>query len=187
MFEPPNGTAAPLATGTDGANVADTAAGTAFADTASDDASGAARDQLDQLRRRFVRGQLLPLGHLIVRYRLVVPGGFEAPWVLVTSWPAPAWLLGRCLNDTVHPDLAHIRMGRTVAVGVDDVIDWAVLDASSEIAEGGWSRGLRHAADLPDLPGHPDPLISARPPAAPANHLVTSHRLDRAQTANSPD
>ncbi|ONH22085.1 hypothetical protein [Pseudofrankia asymbiotica] len=169
MFEPPDGTAAPTATftgsDTGGANAAATAAGAASTEADLDDASGAARERLDQLRRRFVRGQLPPLGHLIVRHRLVVPGGFEAPWVLVTSWPAPAWLLGRCLNDTSHPELAHIRMGRTVAVGVDDVIDWAVLDAGGEIAEGGWSRGLRHAADLPDLPDQPDSPISTGPSA----------------------
>ncbi|OHV35584.1 MULTISPECIES: hypothetical protein [Pseudofrankia] len=153
--------------GTDRANTAyaaaaadaDLAAGTTFVDAGADDAAGA-RGQLGQLRHRFLRGQLPPLGYLIVRHRLVVPGGSEAPWVLVTSWPLPTWLRGRCLNDASHPALAHIRMGRTVTVGVHDVIDWAVVDANSEIAEGGWSRSLRHAADLPDLPGHPDPRIS---------------------------
>jgi hypothetical protein len=113
------------------------------------------RRELGPLRHRFLLGRLPPLGHLLIRQRLAVPGGCEAPWVLATSWPVPGRLHGRYLNDAVHPELAHIRMGRTVWVSVDNVIDWVVLNAASEIVEGGWSRRPSRALDLADPPSAP--------------------------------
>ncbi|MBL7491570.1 hypothetical protein I6A62_26535 [Frankia sp. AgW1.1] len=118
-----------------------------------------ARGQLGQLRQRFLQGQLPPLGHVIVRHRLAIPGGSEAPWVLARSWRARARLEGRCLNDAVHPSLAHIRMGRAVVVDVDQVVDWAIVDACGSVIDGGWSRDLRWA---PPAPGQPPP--APRPP-----------------------
>ena len=73
----------------------------------------------------------------------------EAPWVLVQSWPAPSLLVGRCLNDAGHPALSYLRMGRTISVDAGLVVDWAVVDASGGIVEGGWSRHLRRLPALP--------------------------------------
>ncbi|MBL7499635.1 hypothetical protein I6A84_37855 [Frankia sp. CNm7] len=134
-------------------------------------AASAAHARLGQLRQRFRRGELPPLGHLIVRLRLPVPGGYEAPWVLVESWRVPAQLRGRCLNDGVHPTLAHIRMGRASTVELDQVIDWAVVDAGGEIVEGGWSRHLRHAPDLPAAASVSAPVPV--PVSVPATHRAT--------------
>jgi hypothetical protein len=123
-------------------------------------AISSARGQLSRLRYRFLHGQLPPLGHLIVRHRLAIPGGSEAPWVLARSWRIRAQLQGRCLNDAVHPSLAHIRMGRAVVVEVDQVVDWAIVDAYGSIIDGGWSRNLRWAPARP--PERPPPRT--RPP-----------------------
>ncbi|ADP84800.1 hypothetical protein [Pseudofrankia inefficax] len=131
-----------------------------------------ARGQLGQLRLRFLQGELPPLGHVIVRHRLAIPGGSEAPWVLARSWRTRARLEGRCLNDAVHPSLAHIRMGRAVVVDVDQVVDWAIVDACGSVIDGGWSRDLRWA---PPAPEQPPP--APRPPlptgAPPRTRLTT--------------
>jgi hypothetical protein len=121
-----------------------------------------ARRALGQLREPFLRGRLPSQGFLIIRHRLAVPHGFEAPWVLARSWPAPGQLLGRCLNDTAHPSLAHIRMGRLVVVEIDHVIDWAVVDAYGSVLDGGWSQAVRweplapapRVGDPPIVVGH---------------------------------
>jgi hypothetical protein len=114
-----------------------------WSDPAGAAAAEAARAELGLLRQRFLRGDLPRLGHLIVRHRLAAPGVVAAPWVLARSWRVPARLLGRCLNDATHPSLPHIRMGRLVVVELDQVIDWAVVDAFGSVSEGGWSRDLR--------------------------------------------
>lgn len=115
-----------------------------------------ARAQLARIRQRFLRGQLPPLGHLLVRDHLPVPGGDEPelPWVLVTAWPVPSQLRGRWLNDAVHPALAHVRMGRPATVPANRVVDWAVVSPDGELAEGGWT-----------LPPTAQPADAARPQA----------------------
>jgi hypothetical protein len=137
--------------------MAGTAALTPADGEAADAASAVttARAELGQLRQRFLRALLPAFGHLIVRPRLVSPTGHEAPWVLAESWRVPTRIRGRCLNDATHPALAHIQMGRPIEVAVADVVDWAVIDASGEIVEGGWSRDLRRLPDLPALAALP--------------------------------
>jgi hypothetical protein len=111
--------------------------------TGMDAAIGAARARLDEARRRFIGRDLPPFGHLIVRQRVEVPGGAEALWVMVTSWPDRASIRGRSLNDGVHPALAHIRMGRPVVVDSSAVIDWAVVSDDGGILEGAWTQQPR--------------------------------------------
>ncbi|WP_198152912.1 hypothetical protein [Pseudofrankia sp. DC12] len=133
------------------AKPADTAGGRRRSpDNSTEAAVARARGQLGHLRQQFLQGRLPPLGHLIVRHRLAIPGGSEAPWVLTRSWRVRAWLEGRCLNDAVHPSLAHIRMGRAVVVDADQVVDWAIVDAFGSIIDGGWSRDLRWAPPPPE-------------------------------------
>jgi hypothetical protein len=172
-------------------------AGHATADVAADRATAAvdpmvsvaeARARLGGVRQRFRRGQLPPLGHLLVRPRFPVPGcpgqtadgpadgrkpaagayAAEAPWVLVQSWRVPGLLLGRCLNDVRHPALAYLQMGRTLSVDAARIVDWAVVDAAGEIVDGGWSRELRRLPALPDLIGAGEPPAAADGPLIPA-------------------
>ncbi|MCK9896662.1 hypothetical protein [Frankia sp. AgB32] len=116
---------------------------------ARDQAIFAARSRLADIRRRFLGHDLPPLGSLIVRHQVAIPDGAEAewPWARVSSWPSPALLRGRSLNDGAHPSLAHIRMGALLRIPSADIIDWAIIDARGEIAEGAWTRGLRCPAD----------------------------------------
>lgn len=104
-----------------------------------------ARSRLNYARGLFVRQELSPLGHLIIRHRMPVPKGSETLWSIVCSWRVANTIRGRSLNDAVHPALTHIRMGTPVVVNAGTVIDWAVLDDDGDIEEGGWTRGLSTA------------------------------------------
>nr|WP_235498111.1 hypothetical protein [Frankia sp. R43] len=120
-----------------------------------------ARSRLGHARRRLTHGELPPLGHLIIRHQLPVPDGVEALWAIVSTWPDPRTIHGRSLNDGAHPALVHIRMGSPVVVPASSVIDWAVIDGTAEIEEGGWTRGLtasqspRTASQPPRTAGQP--------------------------------
>lgn len=118
-----------------------------------------ARSRLDHARRRFLRQDLPPLGHMIVRHQIPVPGGAEALWTMVSSWQHACVIRGRSLNDGVHPSLAYIRMGSPVMVDTKDVIDWAVVGNDGSIEEGGWTRGMDVATAFyavnPASPVHP--------------------------------
>jgi hypothetical protein len=116
---------------------------------ARDQAVFAARSRLAEARRRFLGHDLPPLGYLIVRHQVPVPDGAEWPWARVSTWPHPALLLGRSLNDGAHPSLAHIRMGLPLRIHRDDLVDWAIIDARGEIVTGAWTRRLHAPAPTP--------------------------------------
>ncbi|MCK9932134.1 hypothetical protein MXD62_34200 [Frankia sp. Mgl5] len=102
----------------------------------------AARSRLGHARSLLIRQELPPLGHLIMRHQMPVPGGAEALWAIVSSWPDLHSIRGRSLNDGAHPALLHVRMGSPVIIPAAAVIDWAVIGDNGQIKEGGWTRGL---------------------------------------------
>ncbi|MCM3886224.1 hypothetical protein [Frankia sp. R82] len=109
----------------------------------------AARSRLADVRRRFLNHDLPSLGSLLVRHQIAVADTAEWPWARVTGWPHPALLRGRSLSDGAHPSLAHVRMGLPLRIHSVDIVDWAIIDARGEIAEGAWTRALRSPAEPP--------------------------------------
>ncbi|MGH9126097.1 MAG: DUF2314 domain-containing protein [Acidimicrobiales bacterium] len=102
---------------------------------AMDGAIATARAGLDAIRDRFVGHQLALEQRLMVKFRLLVPGGAEYPWLFVTSWKAADRVHGVNANDAVGDP--SVRIGKPRVVAVDDIIDWAVWVHGPGIIEGG--------------------------------------------------
>ncbi len=103
--------------------------------SAMEAAMAAARAELPEVRARFLRGELLHARQLIVKYRLDVDGGNEYVWAFVTAWEDPARIVGTSANDAHHDPT--VRVGRTVYVDAEAVVDWAVWVDGEGIVEGG--------------------------------------------------
>lgn len=95
---------------------------------------------IDDVRARFVRGELDLDQRLLVKFRLSVPGGNEYPWLFVNSWNSPEQIHGTSGNDAVRDP--SVRVGRPLVVAASDVIDWAIWTETGGIVEGGWTNDV---------------------------------------------
>ncbi|GGL97245.1 MULTISPECIES: DUF2314 domain-containing protein [Micromonospora] len=105
-----------------------------------------ARAGLADARARFLAGDLPAETQLVVKYGLPGDEGPEFVWAGVTSWDSPERIVGASASDA-HSD-PGVRIGATVVVAADDVVDWAVLGATG-VLEGGWTQAVLDSGDRP--------------------------------------
>ncbi|MGA3564008.1 DUF2314 domain-containing protein [Melissospora conviva] len=112
-------------------------------DDEMDQAIATARASLPSIRNRFLNGRLPDETQLVVKYALETVDGPEFVWMGVTSWATPERLTGASASDAACDPA--VRIGAPVAVSAEDVVDWALLDATG-VVEGGWTQAVLDAA-----------------------------------------
>ncbi|MGC4805660.1 DUF2314 domain-containing protein [Micromonospora sp. DT233] len=105
-----------------------------------------ARAGLDDVRARFLAGQLPEQAQLVVKYGLPGDEGPEYVWAGVTSWESPERIVAASVGDADSDPT--VRIGSPVVLEAADVVDWAVLDGTGVI-EGGWTQAVLDAGDHP--------------------------------------
>ncbi|SIQ44112.1 DUF2314 domain-containing protein [Micromonospora avicenniae] len=105
-----------------------------------------ARSGLDDVRARFVAGQLPRESQLVVKYGLPGEDGPEYVWAGISSWDTPERIVGVSASDATSDPT--VRIGSPVVVEAADVVDWAVLDGTGVI-EGGWTQAVLDAGEHP--------------------------------------
>jgi hypothetical protein len=71
----------------------------------------------------------------MVKHALMTPTGTEYPWVYVNSWADPAKVLGSSAADAICDP--QVRTGRTVVIGANVIVDWAIWIDGRGIVGGG--------------------------------------------------
>ncbi|MGC5018226.1 DUF2314 domain-containing protein [Micromonospora sp. DT47] len=105
-----------------------------------------ARAGLDDIRARFLAGQLPRESQLVVKYGLPGDEGPEFVWAGVTSWEAAERIVGASASDANSDPT--VRIGSPIVVETADVVDWALLDGTGVI-EGGWTQAVLDAGEAP--------------------------------------
>ncbi len=105
--------------------------------SAMTNAVNTARAGLNELRSRYLEGEVPSEFDLIVKYRVTNGVDTEYLWAYVTGWPQAELLNVNYGNDSRYdPD---IRVGKPATLPSESIVDW-VLMCDAEIILGGWTN-----------------------------------------------